>query len=491
MGLPEKKKLFRILAILLGILPFFVIEAGLRIAGLPQSSAADPFVDLSNVEPLFVPSAGDGEQLEIAANRMHLFRPAAFKRSKPAGTLRVFALGGSTTQGEPYSTETAFPHWAGICLEAAMDRDVEVINCGGLSYASYRVLAILREVIEYEPDLILIYTGHNEYLEHRSFEGFDPDSWRTRSTGFLSRLRTVALVRQLWAGDSSRPEPLVRNPTRLTREVDALLDYRGGLDEYQRGSQPDAAIVTQFEWNLRQMVGVCRARGVPVHLVSPVSNIRDCPPFKIEPSPELEGSELDAFQSKWLTAKKSSDSGQAKSTSMEVLRRDAEHAGANFILGRLLCEQGNPAEAAEYLWRALDGDVCKLRATRELVNVVHQLAEELQVPCLRAQELFEARSRDGLVGDQWLVDHIHPSVEGHQAIGEELALQFLTEHSGWVNNEDWSQSTQRRFAEYLGSLNASYFARGQQRLEGLRLWTEGRAKKLREGSGEGGATGSD
>ena len=233
MLLAKRKKLFRMLAILLGFIPFIVVEAGLRMAGLPRESAADPFVDMSNVEPLFVPATDADGVLEIAANRMHLFRPASFKAKKTEGAMRVFALGGSTTQGEPYSTETAFPAWTGICLEAATGQNVEVINCGGLSYASYRVLAILREVLEYDPDLVLIYTGHNEYLEQRSFDGFDAESWQTRSTGYLSRLRTVALVRQLWAGNSSRPEPLVKEPTRLAREVEALLDYQGGLAEYQ------------------------------------------------------------------------------------------------------------------------------------------------------------------------------------------------------------------------------------------------------------------
>ena len=230
------------------------------------------------------------------------------------------------------------------------------------------------------------------------------------------------------------------------------------------------------------MLAACKLKDVPVHLVSPVSNVRECPPFKSEPAPHLKAAELEAFQVAWELAKQGNDLGAAKAAALEALKLDPEHAGANFVVGRILDEQGSPGEAAEYLWRALDSDVCKLRAPREVVEVVHRVADELAVPCLRAQELFESRSRDALVGEQWLVDHIHPSVEGHQLLGEALADQVLVQHSDWVQNGDWRESIQTRFTEHLSGLGGAYFVRGQQRLEGLRLWTEGRAKKLRESS---------
>ena len=35
---------------------------------------------------------------------------------------------------------------------------------GGVSYASYRVAALMEELVRYEPDLFVIYSGHNEFL---------------------------------------------------------------------------------------------------------------------------------------------------------------------------------------------------------------------------------------------------------------------------------------------------------------------------------------
>ena len=49
------------------------------------------------------------------------------------------------------------PHW-------------EVINAGLLSYGSYRVAMVMEELITYEPDLFIVYTGHNEFLERRTYK---------------------------------------------------------------------------------------------------------------------------------------------------------------------------------------------------------------------------------------------------------------------------------------------------------------------------------
>ncbi|MGN6547925.1 MAG: SGNH/GDSL hydrolase family protein, partial [Aureliella sp.] len=222
----RRRWLLRLLAVALGCLPFLLAEIALRVAGFPpQSPAVDPLVDLHHLRPLFTLSA-DGRTYSIGPERLNLFKPASFPAEKPPGTFRIFALGGSTTQGEPYSTPTAFPAWMGIDLQAASGRTVEVINCGGLSYASYRVKAILEEVLNYDPDLIVIYSGQNEFLEQRSYAG-----WRevplpvARASGALERIRLVQLTRWLVQGNADREQQHIANPTELKAEVDALLDY--------------------------------------------------------------------------------------------------------------------------------------------------------------------------------------------------------------------------------------------------------------------------
>ena len=111
-----------------------------------------------------------------------------------------------------------------------------MVNCGGISYASYRLVPILEEVLGYEPDLIILYTGHNEFLEDRTF---DHIAGRGRlvnaSLEAASRLRTFTLLREgyLRLHGMSSSDPPESRPI-LPTEVEALLDYRGGLEAYHR-----------------------------------------------------------------------------------------------------------------------------------------------------------------------------------------------------------------------------------------------------------------
>ena len=92
-------------------------------------------------------------------------------------------------------------------------------------------------------------------------------------------------------------------------------------------------------------------------------------------------------------------------------------------------------------------------------------------------ELFQSVSEDRLVGNQWLVDHVHPRIEGHQLLGERLA-DYLVKQD-WVvpENSDWQSKRKQVYRDHLQGLGEDYFLRGKQRLEGLLLWTRGRARK--------------
>ncbi len=500
---PRKLWLLRLVTVLLALSPFLALEGVLRLLQWPEfPPAADPFVDLHNLRPLFQLDTDNG-RMAISPERFNLFRPAAFALHKPAETFRVFALGGSTTQGEPYSTETAFPQWLQLDLQAAVpDRRVEVINCGGLSYASYRVLAIVREVLHYDPDLIIVYSGHNEYLERRTYAPFHSSSLLNRSLSWLSSLRTVQLARSLAGQSAQRPDP--REPsgsqtTILQAEVDALLDYEGGLADYQRGASWMKPIVEHFRWNLQQMCAECQQLDVPLILVRPGSNLLDCPPFKFESDPQLSPDMRNQFDQHWQTAREAievpelSDETEPESReqsqpvsrerALDELHRalaiDPQHAGALYLLGQLQWASGDYPSAREALGRARDFDVCPLRATSELADTVTQVAQQYHVPLLDSEQLFSQRSPHELVGSQWLVDHVHPKLEGHQLLGYELARLCFELELFPPPPVDWDSRRQDLVTEHLSKLNEAYFHRGQQRLAGLRLWTQGRAKKIR------------
>ena len=110
-----------------------------------------------------------------------------------------------------------------------------------------------------------------------------------------------------------------------------------------------------------------------------------------------------------------------------------------------------------------------------------EVAGAAGVPVVDADELFSRLSEHGIVGRAWLVDHIHPTIEGHQRLGEALAAQVLeSQYCPVVEEPNWGELGAVICRKHLVSLGEEYFHRGKQRLEGLLLWTQGRAKKVRE-----------
>ena len=102
--------------------------------------------------------------------------------------------------------------------------------------------------------------------------------------------------------------------------------------------------------------------------------------------------------------------------------------------------------------------------------------------------MFDARSRAGIPGDDWLVDHVHPSFEGHQLIANALVDELITE-GVLTPRQGWEAERQQRYNTHLASLPAFYFLEGQERLRGQNMWAQGRARRERKPENSGGAPG--
>lgn len=235
----------------LAILIFFtLLEGGLALFGVqPALQNDDPFVGFASNAPLFVPTGGaSGEhRLTTATNKKDFFNRQSFPQQKDQNAFRIFTLGGSTTYGRPYDDSTSFSGWLRELLpEVDQSKEWEVINAGGISYASYRVAKLMEELIRYQPDLFIIYTGHNEFLEERTYREIKEMPPLLRSTAsLLQKTRTwTAMSRALQSLDNS-PEAEDEGRYKLSSEVDAILDRSVGLDGYQRDDVLQQNVIEQ------------------------------------------------------------------------------------------------------------------------------------------------------------------------------------------------------------------------------------------------------
>ena len=130
-------------------------ELLLALAGVkPLLLTQDPLVGFAGNVPQFVKATRkDGTEMYITArNKSGYFNFQEFPQHKSDDAYRIFCVGGSTTYGRPYTHKVSFCGWLQAYLEAAdPTRKWEVINVGGITYASYRVARMMNELVDYVP----------------------------------------------------------------------------------------------------------------------------------------------------------------------------------------------------------------------------------------------------------------------------------------------------------------------------------------------------
>ena len=480
----SRKWLFRLLSLFIVVGLFALIEFGLRVAGVAApDERSDPYVGFSNVYPLFE-ATDDGTEMETSRPRRVFFGDQTFPIEKTptegkSEVFRAFVLGGSTVRGRPYETESAFSRWLELEIEGRIeDVDAQIINCGGLSYASYRLTPILDEVLTYKPDLIVIATGHNEYLEDRTYHTLkERTGWKAWIEEKAYSLRMVKAARnlgeQLAADDEEEDE---ESRTILASEVDARLDDMSGYASYHRDDEWRDQVAVHFDASIRAMVERCREAGVAVVLVQLGCNLRDTPPFKSELSGGLEAEQDQEWQLEFDAASSLKPS-EAKAA-LEHYRKceaiDDRHALLLFRMARCFDQLGEYDKSAEYYIRAREEDVCPLRKTNRLTETLTTIASDLDVPLVDVRTAIADRSPHGIPGFDAYIDHVHPTLGSHQLIGESIA-DSLREAEIIGLSADWPERIKTRNAHFI-ELGPAYLPNGNRRISWLEGWA--RRQKL-------------
>jgi tetratricopeptide (TPR) repeat protein len=425
---------------------FLLLEGSLALFGIrPALEAEDPFVGFASHAPLFVSAPGSDDEpwMVTAPNKKDFFNRQSFPLNKDPRAFRIFTLGGSTTYGRPYDDATSFSGWLRKLLPA-VDRDKhwEVINAGGISYASYRVVKLMEELIRYQPDLFIIYTGHNEFLEERTYRKVREIHPVLRETAsLLAKTRT-------WSAMSSALEKLAlgegaEGRYRLSAEVDAILDRSIGLDAYTRDDALRGNVLEHFRLSLEHMVTLAGSVGARVVFVVPGSNLKDCTPFKSQDTPRLSKAASQrswelltmtkplVWQNQWELILRFLD---------QALALNPRYADLHFRRGQALFALGRYAEAKKAFIIARDEDICPLRALSPIAEIVADVARANQALLVDYPAVLEQRMlrtyRHSIPGEEFFLDHVHPTIEGHKLLAAEL-IEAMAGQGLVKPRQDW------------------------------------------------------
>lgn len=415
---------------------FVLLEAALAVWGIqPEADTTDRFVGFSSRLPLFEPATDeDGQEiLRTAENKLHWFNYQSFPRTKPPGTKRVFCMGGSTTYGHPYWDSTSFAGWMRQYL-AVIDPTVhwEVINAGGISYASYRVAALMEELAGYEPDLFVVYSVHNEFLERRTYASlFERSRLSLAASAWLTHTRVWTATDQLVKQTFGKPTPADASILDvLPGEVNEELNHTVGPVDYHRDPEWRAKVLLHYEANLGRMVTIARRAGAKIVFITPASNEKNCSPFKSEFARQLSPDLTDRFHELMWRAEDALREKKPESALAELEEArtiDDGYAELHYRLGQVELALGRQDQARRSFRRALNEDVCPLRAVDEIGETVVSVSAETHTPVVdfaaKLRQLCAEWYGSSIFGEEIFLDHVHPTIE----VNRSLALWIVEE----------------------------------------------------------------
>lgn len=334
--------------------------------------------------------------------------PDVFNQSKSSGIIRIFTLGGSTTAGFPYDFQVSFPQQLKMILSRSFPgKKFEIINLGISAINSFSVLDLLPEVLDHDPDLIIIYMGHNEFYGVYGSASTFSIPFNGVLIRFYLKLQKVRMVQGL--------KKLVNHllPARkIQSEHETFMETSLADKSVLYHSKKYKQTITNFHTNLDLILGKCRNKKIPVLISDLVSNIRDFPPFRSFPGmagqEEINATRIDGDRLFNHDQNKNSISKDDNSLSPVNLSADAW-----FRTGKNSLSQGDTIQARYYLNGAKDRDLIPFRASGEINDIISQLAIKYNYQLVDMEDEFNHYSDKGIIGNDLICDHLHPNVEGY------------------------------------------------------------------------------
>jgi hypothetical protein len=129
------------------------------------------------------------------------FHPQSFDMPKPDGVFRVFVIGDSVPRGPSLKKAYAY-QLEQILKEKGIQ--AEILNLGVPGYGARRTQIVLKQIIKYQPDLIIKhvnwtneYEDEREYRRAQEFKSWHPKNWLMKSM-LLARLNESQTENIFW-----------------------------------------------------------------------------------------------------------------------------------------------------------------------------------------------------------------------------------------------------------------------------------------------------
>lgn len=288
----------------------------------------------------------------------------SFDLKKSEKVYRVFLLGEAAISGWPYSTNKSLQKKIEkIIGENHEGKNAEIITLSFAGFNSSQALDIVSEIFEYEPDLIIIYTGHNEFY---GYNGCSTTYGKTNLfiTEAVENIFIRAGIIKTISYDSKYDD------------LEVLLPLNSGEKILHPEQKKYIDIKEQFFSNISKIASLCKENKTEL-VVSTLADNYMLPPVGVM--------------------------NLSENISADLIYNNARMA---------LMRDGDQNEALNLFQKSKDMDALRLRIPEEFSAGIKQISSEREIILADLKTEFMKQSTSRIPGNDLFSDYFHPNEKG-------------------------------------------------------------------------------
>jgi tetratricopeptide (TPR) repeat protein len=290
------------------------------------------------------------------------------------------------------------------------------MNLGLAGAASDYAKAVIEQAVDANPDLLIVFSGHNEFL-HRPV---------ARSGSALIQLLELFYRRVA----SNRFMPTHR--------------------AWMRDSEAYASKLAAYGANMEGIAELAIAAKLPLIVGTLPSNLADWAPVYRDLDGGYFGAEYTSQIARLYEEFEAGGVDSVRNSLDTLAKRYPNDSSLDYIAGRLRLDSGDFETATELLRAAKDRDPMPWRALSEFNETVRQLASRPGVYLADADRALARFAGDEPVGYRLIADNAHPTPLGSALIAGEL-LRVMQENRIFVDQATEIRDPEQSLDHFMSS----------------------------------------
>ena len=336
------------------------------------------------------------------------------------------------------------------------DKKIRVVNFARMGRGTEFAWRTMKQTLPYQPDLILVYLGHNIFLNRNRIADVSRERKRLRykvrhfqkqSFFFSAVYREFIRMRILLKKD--KPEDQMEFPVIETAPLSI-----GPENITPRNSQVYRENIAFFKEYMLAMSELAQENHIPIIFMKPVSNLKDFAPYDSLHLKNMPPAEKLTWERNYQAGKRNQGMGNfaaAESYYRRAFQIDGTYADLDFRLGHVYFKKGDYAQAKVLLEMARDNDAIIFRATQDALNVLDELKQTENIELLETEKVLASEVAGGILGEPIIEDNVHFSLKG-QALAGRFMAEELAKRNLIAPADQWKFENERPYEQMAKEL---------------------------------------